>query len=168
MKSKVAKILVLFFSLIICLSGFCCCGKDKFVTVKRVEWVMDGEKSTKSSYRQYCYSTTKLSEAEAKSRGIDSSMLTEHPTLSLTSDKMYKKHKQLNFLIFLEESERDTYYTGYWSYTVGRYTFFHIHTLYAIEYFFVQVLVVDDDTIRIKDYTGTTTYNVDSYRIYDF
>ena len=164
MNKKMTKVIILFVLLLSLINIFSSCQNAGFKDVVSVTYTVDGKTKTQSSTAYMTLGFAKnISKEEYES--ADSKYKVDFVSASLV-ETLTPYSKTVTSVDGFTNSDKGKYlYHRGVRFDTNKYTYNKYEITSNIHYNYIQVKVVDDDTIIIRDSNGDTTYNVSSYRI---
>ena len=164
MYSKSIKCVSLIVIMVLVLNLFIACGNkdDGFKTVVSVTYTIDGNKKTENST-----AGMELGIAEPSSENEYNRAESKYQVYPRIRQNLQPSSKTVSSIGLFDNSDKGKFiYYWYFNFNVPVYVKYQIKS--DIIYNYIQVKVIDDDTIIIKNSNGETTYNVSSYSIIYF
>ena len=156
------KIIAVVLLMVLLISNLVSCGdkNDGFEEVASVTYTVDGTKKTENSVARMS-----LGPAEYVSENEYNRAKSRYKIFSVEiSTNLTASSKTVSSIGSINNSDKGKYV--YYRYVDwGSVEFLKYEITSEIYYDYIKVKVVDDDTIIIKNSSGTTTYNVSSYSI---
>ena len=173
MRSLLRKSTIIFISfLLVCLCAFvegCASENDGFIYVSSITFVSDGKTITKNSRCHHEYSTIdEITEEEYLNSPSEDRWPYGYETYQIQNKTALPPKERMGATTYrppVDDGSRIYYYAQF--FTQGPPKFYTVHHRGAV-YEYIQVKILDNTTIIIKEPNKTTTYTVTSYSIKEF
>lgn len=163
------KVVTILFAFVLLIGScvFFACSNDEYITVCKVVYTTNGETKTSASTYFIDYSApTQITadEYNASPQAYRISSTGSPHQVSPSFEIPKEAEGQITYSTRNNNPNKEWWYLCAYNYMTGGWLY-NKFTVIGVDYYFVQVKIIDNSTIAIKDRNGETVYTVTSYSI---